>query len=672
MKKYLLIAGIIMGGAALPAVAFGATLSMSPTTGTYQVGDIITTQIILNTQGASIEGVDVRYLNYNPALLEVQDKNPFTAGVQITPGTLMPNTVANSVDASLGRITFSQVISGNNTFTGSGVLATVQFRVLGQGSTSVSFNFTPGNTADTNIASAGADILTLASHGTYTLTAIPVVSLAPRLYITPASGTKATGESSFLFHIMLDTRGSAIDGADVVLTYNRSLAQVIDADGGADGIQITPGTLMPNTVANSVNASYGRIEFSQITTANTSFNGSGVLATVRVQALAPGVANFAFLFTKGRTNDTNVSFGGVDLLNEVVNASFQFVENAIPPVVMSVEPVGVVMFSNSLTIKAVTNEASTCRYSLTPNVDYAAMRKYFSSRDGMEHSASLYRGSFSTGQNTFYVRCSDRSRNTMTSDVVISFFIVTDTTPPVITQASPSGVFFMPRSVSISVVSQDESGVAACKFSPTPNTDYTMMRQSLYLRDGVFSTFVYGSNLRIGTNYFYVRCADKVGNANTSDTVISFVLVATPTFTVGVEGGFADRYTFSIALSAPNGTSEILNIKTRPNRFGAIAIDTDPRRGDALLAPGNYDIKITSDQYLKRKLVNMSVTGGAVISVSPLLAGDLNDDGVINSLDWSIMDTQWAKRSSADINKDGKVNTIDWGYIRKNWLQTGM
>ena len=117
---------------------------------------------------------------------------------------------------------------------------------------------------------------------------------------------------------------------------------------------------------------------------------------------------------------------------------------------------------------------------------------------------------------------------------------------------------------------------------------------------------------------------------------------------------------------------EIASIKAWPDSFGAIVLSSDPSRGNALIIPGNYDVRIVSDRYLKRKLTNMYITGGAVIRVPLLPAGDLSGDGVINSIDWSIMDTQWAKMfSSADINRDGRVNSIDLGYIRKNWLQTG-
>ncbi|MBI5913295.1 hypothetical protein HY839_02540 [Candidatus Azambacteria bacterium] len=675
MKKYIFIAFVVLGSA-LPAAAFGATLSLSPATGTYQTGSIITAQIVLDTQGAPIEGADIRYLNYNPALLEVQDENAGIAGVQISPGTRMPTTAANTVDVSLGRIAFSQVISGNTTFTGSGVLATVRFRVLAPGNASVTFNFTPGNTADTNIASAGADILTSVTNAVYTLTTPPPpppTPLAPIVYLSPASGTKTTG-APFSFDIMLDTRGNSIDGADIIVTYNRSLVKLLDADAGVAGIQIAAGTLIPITAANNVNTAYGNIEFSQTTAANTSFSGSGVLATVNAQALAPGAAHFTFTFTRGRTTDTNVSFGGADLLEGVANAVFQIVDNGIPPVIAGSEPSGTIMLPSNLTLTVTTNEAATCRYSTVPNTIYSGMNKYFSSSDGIVHGTSLYFGSgFQAGQNNFYVRCSDRAGTAMTSDAIVSFIVVTDTAPPTVSQASPSGIFFLPKNVSISVTPTDQSGVTSCRFSLIPNIDYNLKSRLLYASGTVFSSSISGSDLRIGQNNFYVRCKDKAGNANASDAVISFFLVAAPIFTVSVEGDSnASAHMFTLSFSSPNSTTVIASIKAWADRYGNISFVPDNFRSNTLIAPGNYDVRIASDRYITRKLTNIYVGGGAVIGVQPLLAGDLNSDNVINSLDWSIMDTQWAKMfSSADINRDGKVNTLDWGYVRKNWLQTG-
>jgi len=152
-----------------PNLIKAATLSLSPSSGSYTVGDTFEVQIVLDTQGTETDGVDIHYLNYDPSLLEVQDANTEQTGIQISPGTLYSNTPINSVDTVNGRIDFSQTTAGGSTYNGSGVLATVTFKVLSGGTANVTFDFTLGETTDTNVASSGEDVLTSVTNGSYTL-----------------------------------------------------------------------------------------------------------------------------------------------------------------------------------------------------------------------------------------------------------------------------------------------------------------------------------------------------------------------------------------------------------------------------------------------------------------------------------------------------------------------
>ncbi len=104
MKKILSLSVIFL---VLPTMVGAATFSVSPSSQNITVGDTFTVNINLDTQNANIDGVDVRYLNYNPTLLQVQDADLSTPGIQIAPGSLMSLTPANSVNSTLGRITFS-------------------------------------------------------------------------------------------------------------------------------------------------------------------------------------------------------------------------------------------------------------------------------------------------------------------------------------------------------------------------------------------------------------------------------------------------------------------------------------------------------------------------------------------------------------------------------------
>ena len=52
------------------------------------------------------------------------------------------------------------------------------------------------------------------------------------------------------------------------------------------------------------------------------------------------------------------------------------------------------------------------------------------------------------------------------------------------------------------------------------------------------------------------------------------------------------------------------------------------------------------------------------------LVGDLNDDSIVNSLDWSIMNAKWFRSDArADLNNDGIVNLIDFLVLNMNWFR---
>lgn len=53
------------------------------------------------------------------------------------------------------------------------------------------------------------------------------------------------------------------------------------------------------------------------------------------------------------------------------------------------------------------------------------------------------------------------------------------------------------------------------------------------------------------------------------------------------------------------------------------------------------------------------------------LPGDLNGDHIINSLDYSIMNSHWFSTNvQSDLNQDGLVNSIDFSIMDQNWLKT--
>ncbi len=140
-------------------LANAASLKLSPQSGDYNIGDVFDVRIIADTGGADVDGIDIHYLRFDHNKLEVVDSDPNLQGVQIKAGSLLPTTVVNLADNTSGRIDFSQISLGGDSFSGSGILATIKFKVLTDGAANVNFDFSLGETSDCNIAAGGADIL---------------------------------------------------------------------------------------------------------------------------------------------------------------------------------------------------------------------------------------------------------------------------------------------------------------------------------------------------------------------------------------------------------------------------------------------------------------------------------------------------------------------------------
>ena len=132
---------------------------LSPSSSGVKVGSNFDVQVLLNTAGQSIDGLDIYQLHFDPKLLSLT----------VTPGTLMPNVMANTVDNTKGTFTFSQVTSPSQHYTGSGVLLTLHFKALKAGTAAVTFDFVAGATNKSDIAAHGVNVLQKVVNGSYTI-----------------------------------------------------------------------------------------------------------------------------------------------------------------------------------------------------------------------------------------------------------------------------------------------------------------------------------------------------------------------------------------------------------------------------------------------------------------------------------------------------------------------
>lgn len=156
-------------GVVVTVTKSNAQLAMGPQTKTVKVGDSFSADVILDTGNKPVDGVDIYALHYDPTILNVVDDIPAQKGTQITPGTIMSLTAANTVDEKTGSIKYGAVSEGGGSFSGKGVLATIHFKAVATGIAYLRFDFSQGSTVDSNAAYKGKDQLTSVVDAIYTV-----------------------------------------------------------------------------------------------------------------------------------------------------------------------------------------------------------------------------------------------------------------------------------------------------------------------------------------------------------------------------------------------------------------------------------------------------------------------------------------------------------------------
>lgn len=170
MKKIIVIIFIIFITVILTpdASAQTATLSLSPSSTTFNRGCSQSVNITLDTGGAQTDGTDA-ILIYDPSRLNA---------TSIVNGTIYADYPGNNIDSVNGKITVSGLASITAPFAGQGgILATINFTVKNDaptGVTQVNFDFDPNNkskTTDSNVVQRGTvvDILNSVVNGSYTV-----------------------------------------------------------------------------------------------------------------------------------------------------------------------------------------------------------------------------------------------------------------------------------------------------------------------------------------------------------------------------------------------------------------------------------------------------------------------------------------------------------------------
>lgn len=146
-------------GLVTPALAYaGASLSLSPATKSLMVGDSFEVAIVLDTGGAKTDGADI-IINYDEMKLSASSANL---------GNLYDNKINEDVSHP-GKIVLQAVSDVGSSFSGTGTLATINFKTIAGGLGSVAFEMKPDSSLDCNVNYRGTDLLASVSNGAYTI-----------------------------------------------------------------------------------------------------------------------------------------------------------------------------------------------------------------------------------------------------------------------------------------------------------------------------------------------------------------------------------------------------------------------------------------------------------------------------------------------------------------------
>ena len=121
-----------------------AALSFEPEQGSFQISQEFEVKIILNTGSFETDATDVR-LKFDPQILAVN---------KIQEGKIYDSYPAKRIDQQDGTIIINGITSLNKTFKGKGIFASIYFKGLKSGKTSLILEYAPDSTIDSNVVAS--------------------------------------------------------------------------------------------------------------------------------------------------------------------------------------------------------------------------------------------------------------------------------------------------------------------------------------------------------------------------------------------------------------------------------------------------------------------------------------------------------------------------------------
>lgn len=360
----------------------------------------------------------------------------------------------------------------------------------------------------------------------------------------------------------------------------------------------------------------------------------------------------------------------------------------VPPSIFGALPTGeVAAGSKIIELTFQTDRTATCRYSLTPNTPYASMTGLFTPTLSTVFYAVL--SGFQDGTTyTYYIRCKGVQGAIATDDYPLTFSLAaTPMSNTSVTQAgSVIGYGPVPNGSQVLYLSS-----ATLAGFTSPGSTVQVLKDGVQLvtvqagADGSFHADA--PNVERGTYTFSLYSTDKEQHTTatysatltlgqgTSNTISNIVLsptvgLETDQVPVGnkvhVSGEAVPNSGIVVSFASKTDTS------AQPLQFTATtsANGVWDLMATGTLQKGTYQVR--ARQVLTAAQSDYSAPLYVGIGQSPSVAAtnraDINKDGKVNLIDFSIMLSMWGTSNpKADLNDDGVVNLADFSILLFNW-----
>lgn len=123
----------------LPSTAGAAYLTLEPQTRTAAPAETFSVDVKINTDGEKVTSADALF-NFNSSILSVSS---------VTPGDFFPQNFKTTTSSQI--YVGGAIQNATESRTGSGLLATINFKAVGSGTATLGYDCTAGKTSDSNI-----------------------------------------------------------------------------------------------------------------------------------------------------------------------------------------------------------------------------------------------------------------------------------------------------------------------------------------------------------------------------------------------------------------------------------------------------------------------------------------------------------------------------------------